>query len=79
MTRVQHRRKLRTEITRLKAHLRRDDQAIAQVERHDLDNPLFASTNREQLLAMMYARQRRNQERLGLLEAQLAALDTEEE
>ncbi len=78
MNRVQRRRKLRAEITRLKAQIRRDEQAITQVERHAPDNPLFVNTSREALLTLMYARQRRNQERLVLIEIDLAALDPEQ-
>ncbi len=33
MTRVLHRRKLRAQITRLQAHIRRDELAIAQIKR----------------------------------------------
>lgn len=77
MNRVLHRRKLRVQIERLQAHLRRDDHAIAQIERHDPDNPLFKNTSREALLAVIYTRQQRNQERIAALEAQLAALGDE--
>ncbi|WP_110519992.1 hypothetical protein [Herpetosiphon llansteffanensis] len=79
MTRVLHRRKLRAQITRLKAHIRRDELAIAQIERHAPDNPLFQHTSRAALIAVIDARQQRQQERLLLLEAQLIAFDAAHE
>ncbi|XSG76702.1 hypothetical protein ACP8Y2_06790 [Herpetosiphon llansteffanensis] len=71
-----HYRQLRSQITSLKERHRRTEQTIMRVQRTAAGNSLFEHTSREELLASMYSSQRRDQEHILILEAEIESLDS---